>query len=188
MKTMSEATNATLGAPGHLEVGGQLIPTDTMSVHKEMVVITWAAFLIAFFLLHRLAWRPLLRALDKRERDIRGALDEAERAHKQAAADAERNRQAINEAAERARAMQEEARVAAERAAARMDQESREKSRRLLEDAEREIDAARQRAVEGLRREAAELAIGLSEKMLAEQMTPEQRHAYQARMIEKLPS
>jgi len=178
------ATTGTRAAPG-LE---NLAPTSAKVISGEMILLTWAAFLIAAILLHRLAWRPLLRALDKRERDIRGALDEAERAHKQAAADAERNRRAIQETAERARAMQEEARVAAERAAARMDQESREKSRRLLEDAEREIEAARQRAVEGLRREAAELAVGLSEKMLAEQMTPEQRRAYQARMIEKLPS
>ena len=185
---MAEETNitTTVAVPVEKDVAG--ISTAADKIHLEMVAITWAAFIIAAVLLHRLAWKPLLRALDKRERDIRSALDEADQARKQAAVDAEKNRRAISEVAERARAMQEESRLASERAAARMDQESREKSRRLFEEAEREIEAARLRAMDDLRREAATLAIALSEKMLSEKMTPEQRSAYQQRMLKDLPS
>ena len=185
---MAEETNhATMTVPVETGVLDK-ISTDAIAIHREMVVITWVAFLIAAVLLHRLAWKPMLRALDKREREIRSALDEADKAHKQAAVDAEKNRQAISEVAERARAMQEESRLASERAATRIDQESREKARRLIEDAGREIESARLRAMDDLRREAAELAIHLSEKMLSEKMTPEQRRDYQARMLKDLPS
>ena len=163
-------------------------PTRADEVSGKMVLLTWTAFLIAAILLHRLAWKPLLRALDRREQGIRQALEEAERARQQTESSAELNRQAVTEAAARARALSEEARLASERAAARLEQETREKSRRMLEDADRGIVAARSRAQDELRHEAGLLAVQLSEQMLAEQLTPEQRRAYEARVIGKLPT
>jgi F-type H+-transporting ATPase subunit b len=157
-------------------------------VSGRMVLLTWAAFLIAVILLHRLAWKPILRALDKRERDIRDALDGAERARREAAQADERNRRAMAEAAERARALAEESRRAAERTAARLEAEARDKARRVAEDAAREIADSRRRAADDLRRETAGLAIALSERLLAERLTPEQRRAYEAHAIESLPT
>ena len=187
---MADVTNitATAEVPANAHWWQTLAPTSAINVSLDMMLLTWTAFLIAALLLHRLAWKPILRALDKRERDIRTALEEADLAHKQAENSAAESRKIVGEAMNRARAVTEEARLAAERSAARIEKEAQDKSRRLIEDANQEITAAQRRAIEDLRREAAELAIGLSEKMLAEQMTPEQRRAYQARMIEKLPS
>lgn len=165
-----------------------LFPTTTTDIGREMVLLTWVAFLLAALLLHRLAWKPILRALDHRERKIRDALEGAERAQQQAGAAAGESRRLVDEAAGRARALQEEARLASERAAARIEQEAREKARRLVEDAGRAIDAAQRRATEDLRREAAALAVQISEQMLAERLTPEQRQAYEARVAGRLPS
>ena len=116
------------------------------------------------------------------------ALDEAESAHKQAENSAGESRKIMAEAMDRARALTEEARLASERSAARLEKEAQDKSRRLVEDANQEIVAAQRRAIEDLRREAAALAIQLSERMLTEQLTPEQRRAYEQRMAGKLPS
>ena len=165
-----------------------LAPTSAIDISSKMVLLTWTAFLIAAILLHRLAWKPILRALDKRERDIRTALDEAEVARKQTENSAAETRKIVAEAAERARAMTEEARLAAERSAARIEKDAQEKSRRLVEAANQEITAAQRRAIEDLRREAATLAIQLSERMLSEQLTPEQRRAYEQRMAGKIPT
>jgi F-type H+-transporting ATPase subunit b len=180
-------TTATLEVPPRGGLAG-LAPTSAIDISGTMVVLTWISFLLAAFLLHRLAWRPLLRALDKREREIRNSLEEAETARRQTELSAERSRQLVAEAMDRARALSEESRLASERAAARLDQEAREQARRLVDDANQEIAAARLRAVEELRREAATLAVQLSERMLDEQMTPEQRRAYEQRMAGKMPS
>ena len=185
---MAEATNsATVAVPARGGLAG-FFPSEAKSISNEMVLLTWIAFLIAAILLHRLAWKPILRALDKREQDIRTSLDDAERARPEAVASAEKSRQSVAEAMDRARALTEEARQAAVRAAARLETEARDQSRRMVEDAGQEIAAAQQRAVEGLRREAAILAVSLSEKMLAEQLTPEQRSAYETRAAGNLPS
>jgi len=187
---MADVTNitATAEVPANAHWWQTLAPTSAINVSLDMVLLTWTAFLIAAILLHRLAWKPILRALDKRERDIRTALEEADLAHKQAENSAAESRKIVGEAMNRARAMTEETRLAAERSAARIEKEAQDKSRRLIEDANQEITAAQRRAIEDLRREAATLAIQLSERMLTEQLTPEQRHAYEQRMAGKLPS
>ena len=186
---MADVKDITATAEVHAGGGlADLVPTNAIEISGKMILLTWTAFLIAAILLHRLAWKPLLKALDKRERDIRTALDEAELAHQQAANSATETRKIVSEAAERARAMTEEARLAAERSAARIEKEAQEKSHRLVEAANQEIAAAQRRAIEDLRREAATLAIQLSEQMLSEQLTPEQRRAYEQRMSGKIPS
>lgn len=186
---MSDATNiaTTAVAPAH-SWRDTIAPTSTIDVSGQMVLLTWIAFVLAAVLLHRLAWKPILRALDKREREIRTALEEAEQAQQQAGNSATESRKIMAEAMERARAMTEETRLAAERACARIETEAHDKARRLLEAANQEISTAQRAAVEQLRREAAALAIQLSEQMLAEQLTPEQRRAYEQRMAGKLPS
>jgi len=188
---MADETNltATVEVPAH-GLGGRdaVAPTSAIDVSSKMVLLTWIAFLLAAVLLHRLAWKPILRALDKRERVIRTALDEAEQAHKQADNSAAESRKIVAEAMDRARALAEETRLATERSAARIEKEAQEKARRLVEDANQEIAAAQRRAIEDLRKEAAALAVQLSEKMLNEQLTPEQRRAYEQRMAGKLPS
>jgi F-type H+-transporting ATPase subunit b len=180
-------TAASVEVPAHGGLAG-LFPTNAKGISNEMMLLTWLAFLITVILLHRLAWKPILRALDKRERDIRASLDDAARAHQQAENSAGESRRIVAEAADRARAMTEETRMATERSAARIEKEAQDKSRHLLENANLEIAAAQRRAIEDLRREAAALAIQLSERMLAEQLTPEQRRAYEQRMAGKLPS
>ena len=187
---MAEVTNIVATA----EVSAHSGPAHHESAYRadaisgEMVLFTWISFLIAAVLLHRLAWKPILRALDKRERDIRTSLDEAALAHQQAENSAAESRKIVGEAMDRARAMGEEARLASERSAARLEKDAQDKARRLVEDANKEIAAAQHRAIDDLRREAAILAIQLSERMLAEQMTPEQRRSYEERMAGKLSS
>ncbi len=186
---MSDATNisATAEVSGH-SWRDTVAPTSTIDVAGQMVLLTWVAFVLAAVLLHRLAWKPILRALDKREREIRTALEEAEQAQQQAGNSATESRKIMAEAMERARAMSEETRLASERSTARIEAEAHDKARRLLEAANQEIATAQRAAIENLRREAAALAIQLSEQMLAEQLTPEQRLAYEQRMTGKLPS
>ena len=66
---MAEHTNltATAEVPAHSGLAA-LAPTSAIDISGKMVLLTWTAFLIAAILLHRLAWKPILRALDKRER------------------------------------------------------------------------------------------------------------------------
>ena len=48
-----------------------------------LIVWTSLAFLIAWFILGKFAWKPILKALGDRERSIEEALESAERAKRE---------------------------------------------------------------------------------------------------------
>lgn len=181
---MAETNQAVMGV---VDVTTRPAPgSEVMKVSHELVLLTWATFLIAAFLLHKLAWKPLLRALEHREKGIRDALDGAAAARQETARVREEGRKAVAEAAEKARLLAEEARRAAARTAAAIEQEARDQARRLLEEADREIAAARQRAAEDVRRESARLAVDMAGRLLRDEVTPEQMTAYTRRVARTL--
>lgn len=135
-------------------------------VSTPMVLLTWITFLILVLLLSRLAWRPILNALDLREKSIRRALDEAEKARADAAATELRNRESLQAAADEARRMIEEARRLAQSGARQIQTQADQQAQRLLADAHRDIEAAVAEARLALRRETSALALELAGKVL----------------------
>ncbi|MDD5707001.1 MAG: F0F1 ATP synthase subunit B [Kiritimatiellae bacterium] len=168
--------NATVAAPGVLAN----IPPEVTSVSGEMVLLTWLAFVIAFVLLRRLAWKPILRALEHRERGIKLALEEADQARRQVERLRDEQDRLVQEARKQALSVAEESRRSAERAVAQAEQQARDQSRRLLEEAERDIGRLRQRAADEMRREGATLALSLTERFLREELTDAQRQVLQS--------
>ena len=159
---------------------------NVMTVSGEMVLLTWATFLAATILLFKLAWKPILQALAKREDRIRGSLAEADKARALAARTQENNRKLLDEAQRQAREIVDEARRAAGKSAADADRQARDSVKRMLADADRDIARARAEALEALRRESAALAVDLADRFLERETPPEARAAYTARMMREL--
>jgi F-type H+-transporting ATPase subunit b len=161
------------------------IPSNVTTVSEQMVLLTWVTFAIAFVLLYRIAWKPILRALERREQTIGGALKAAEQARGQAERIQADSARLLREAQARALEIAEESRRAAERVAALAEGEMRERSRRLLADAEAQIVRTREAAEGDVRRAGAGLAISLTERFLREEMSEAQRQALQQRAAEE---
>lgn len=178
-------TNTLNEAGGTVEAPGVLahISPEVTTVSGEMVLLTWLSFGIAFVLLRALAWKPILRALDHRERNIKSAMDDAERARQQGEQIREGNERLMREARQQALALAEESRRSAERTVAQAEQDAREQARRLLEEAKHEIDRTWQSAADNMRREGATLALALTERFLREELTDAQRREIQSRAV-----
>ena len=58
--------------------------SSVMNFNELVVALTWLAFLIAFVVLGKLLWKPILRYLESREEEIRSSLDDAAAARKAA--------------------------------------------------------------------------------------------------------
>ena len=67
-----EHTAATTAVPGVPEPLQQM-PSDVMQISDKMILLTWLAFGLTAFLLHKLLWKPILRGRG-RERSISEAL------------------------------------------------------------------------------------------------------------------
>ncbi len=180
-----EATAHTESVPGVPEAI-QRLPTDVMQVSETMILLTWVVFAIAAICLHKLLWKPILRAVAGREQSISDALDGAARARKELADSEVRSRQMAEQASEAARLTAEQAARDAAAAVMRADQDAKAVAQRRYADAEREIEAAQRLASESVRREAATYLGETIERLLRGHLTDEQKHAYQADILNEV--
>ena len=141
-----------------------------MDVSTPMILLTWITFIIMTAILYKVAWKPILRALDLRENSIRKALEDAEKARAETAAADENRKKMIQEAEAQARRTMDEARAAAETTARSVEARAREEAKNLVNDAKREIGSATEKARAELRTETAELALALAAKCIGKNM------------------
>ena len=157
-----------------------------MDVNGWMSVLTWGTFIVAFILLYKIAWKPILTALDRREKEIDQSLKEAEKARHQTAQAIEQQKKLIAEADARAKGIVDEARQAALTVTAALEAKSREQARGLIEEATREIEFQKNRASDALQREAADLAVQLARRVLARETGGALEAAFTERMSQEL--
>ena len=180
-----EATAHTEAVPG-VPASIQKLPTDVMQVSETMILLTWIVFGIAAFCLHKMLWKPILRAVGKREQSISDALDGAERARQELSESEVRSRQMVDQASEEARRSAEQAARDAAAAVARADLEAKAVAQRRYAEAEREIESAQRLASETVRRDAASYLGETIERLLRGHMTDEQKRVYQADILNEV--
>lgn len=161
-------TTAVAGLPaphgGGAQVGSVLAVSDTM------VGLTWLAFLLACFALHKLAWKPISQALDRREDKIRQSLKEAADIQTHAAMDREAQKAMMADATREAAAIVERARGAAEATGRAIEAKARAEAEAAVRDAADEIGKAREKALAKLRHEAGILALEMAGRVLGQKL------------------
>jgi F-type H+-transporting ATPase subunit b len=157
-----------------------------IDVSGKMIGLTYVTFAITAFVLYKVAWKPILAALDKREETLRKSLDEAEKLRAELANIEQTRASIVQEAEKQSRQIIDKGRQAAVDAAHAIEAKAREESQILLENARREIRAESDKAMASLRRESAELAIGISRKILEDNLDEARSRALADRMIHQL--
>ena len=113
-------------------------------------------------------------------------MDEADEARKQLQ-DIESSRDAmIAEADEKAKEIVSEARKAAEEAARVITDKASADSQIMIENAQREISEAENRARAGLRKDSADLAIALAGKLVGENLDDDRNRALTEKLISEI--
>jgi F-type H+-transporting ATPase subunit b len=137
-----------------------------LSINPGLVFWTIVSFLLLLLLLGKMAWGPIVSALDRREKAIRDAVEAAD----QARSDAERiiaeNKTLLTTAAEDASATREKAVRDAEARANAVFQEAQAKADAQIERARREIALEEERAVAAIRKQAVDLSIEAASRLL----------------------
>ena len=170
-------------APGHL-VAGALPAVLAMqeAEHAEVVwdslfapdvglaIWTLLTFLTLLFVLGKFAWKPLLGALDAREKRIQGNIDDAKRQRDEAEALLAQYREQLAAGRRQAQAMVAEGREAADALRKELEAKAREETRTMLANARREIAREREAAVEAVRRESVDVALAVASRLLSERL------------------
>ena len=137
-----------------------------IGINLPGLVTQLVSFLILFFILSKLLYGPISKALDGRSTRIKESLEAAERAQQDAASSAERVEQEIAEARIQGQALIAEAREVAGRLRVTEEERVRADLDSLRERATEEVRRERDGAIEEIRAEFANLAVDAAERVI----------------------
>ena len=130
------------------------------------MIWTLIAFGVTFFVLKKVAYKPIQKTIDDRRDKIRDAVDEADAARDEARDLLEQNRAILAEARTESAQILAEARKVADAQIQRAKDEAEVERLRRLEDTRKQIDAETSRAIDQIRGEVADLTLEATQRVV----------------------
>jgi F-type H+-transporting ATPase subunit b len=158
-----------------------------LNIEPGLLIWTIITFILLVFVLRKVAWNPLLSALEQRESAIRESLEESQRARPEAQALLEQNQRQLAEANRESARIIEQGREEAERVKASIIDQSRQEGQRMVEDARRQIGQERQAAIQDLKSTAADLALQATQRLLSTSVTSEDHRRLVTEFLDRFP-
>jgi F-type H+-transporting ATPase subunit b len=152
--------------PLHLASGGGDFKLVDLHPDWPTIIWAWVIFGLLFLVLRKFAWKPLLAAVEEREKRISDSLKKAEEVQMAAAEIAARQESALAEANAKAKALLDEARAQSEDYRKRELDRAKTDADAFLDRAKKEIALEENRARDALRREVVEMTLEVSSKVL----------------------
>jgi F-type H+-transporting ATPase subunit b len=158
-----------------------------LSIEPGLLIWTIITFVILLIVLRKVAWTPLLSALEQRESTIRNSLDEAQRVRQESEQLLAENRRILANANRESARILEQGREEAERLRTSITEQAHTEAQRMIDEARREIVRERQLAVQELKRTAADLALVAAGKLLRTAVTDEEHRRLVTESIDRFP-
>ncbi len=149
--------------------------------------VFWAsiAFLSVLFILRKVAWGPILKALNDREESIANSLREAEKAREEMAELNSDNEKLLKEARAKRDAMLKESKELASTLVSDAKSEARAVAAKEIESARQAIETERKAAIAELKAEVAKLSVEIAERLIKEELADSEK---QKNLVDKLIS
>jgi F-type H+-transporting ATPase subunit b len=147
--------------------------SDIFGKALDLGIWTVVVFLVLLFVLSKYAWGPMLSGLQQREHNIQDALDKAQQAQKEAQALRDQHKREMDKVQEEVRGILDRARTDATRLNEEMIGRARTEIQSERDRLRREIELARDQAVQQLWNQTAQLATLVSAKAIRRQLTPD---------------
>jgi F-type H+-transporting ATPase subunit b len=154
-------------------------------VKPDIGTIFWMLlmFILLLVILKRFAWKPILTALDNREKSIEDSLRSADRAREEMAKLKADNEKIMAEARQQRDNMLRETKKTGEKILSEARVKANEEARLLIEATRELIENEKISAVDDIRRQVAELSVDIAEKILREKLKDD---VQQKELVEKL--
>ncbi len=165
-----------------------LLEGSLLSPNPGLIFWTAVTFILLLFLLKKLAWKPILSALDEREKNIQSAIDRAEKAQQEAEKTLEENKRALKNAEVESDKIIKEGKEYAQKMKDEIVEKAHQEAKKLTENAKHEIEQEKQRALMALRDEVAELAVKGAEKIIRTNLDAQKQKAVIEGMLEDMSS
>lgn len=158
-----------------------------LSVNPGLIIWTIIIFFILLFVLRKLAWGPLLKALNSREESIKSAIENAEKLNKEAEQLMEENKKNLNEANAKSMSIINEGKDMANKVREEIINKANEDSRKLIEQAKEEIGQQKDAALSEIKDEISNIAIKAAEKIINENLDSKKQKKIVDDFLTKIP-
>lgn len=166
--------------------GGHEKPS-LLSVNPGLIIWTIIIFVILLFVLRKIAWGPLLKALNSREESIKNAIENADKLHKEAEVMMQQNKKNLNEANAKSMQIIEEAKVMAVKVREELINKANEESKKIADRAKQEIIQLKESAMEEMKDNISDLAIKAAEKIIMENLDEQKQKKILNDFLSKIP-
>ncbi|CAM3344382.1 MULTISPECIES: F0F1 ATP synthase subunit B [Saccharibacillus] len=141
-----------------------------MDIVWSSIWITLLAFLILYWLLSRYAIGPLMSVMEKRRELVLGQLNEASATREEAAAYVEQQKEALQQARKDAYDIIEQSRQTSGKQADQLIAQAKEESVRLKDEALRDIESEKNKAMAALRGEVGRVSVQIASKLIEKEI------------------
>ncbi len=153
--------------------GGASAPNPLVQLDPGLFIWTILTFLILFYVLAKFAWKPLLTALESRENTIKSALKDAEKAKTELERLNAESEEIMAKARSEAQTIRVEAKSAAEKIKADVMVQAGEDAKKIRDDAQKQIDVEKDKAIHEIRQEVVSLTMMVAEKVIRKNLSKE---------------
>ena len=143
---------------------------DLVTPDIGLIFWTTVSFAILYFILAKYAWKPILGAVNDREKSIKDALSAAEKAKEEMANLKFDNEKILYEAKLQREALLKDARDIKSKIIADAQNEATEKANKLIEAAKIAIDNEKSAAMKELKNTVVDLSLNIAEKLLSKEL------------------
>src|SRR3970040_1556331 len=138
-----------------------------------LYIWTIATFLILLWLLAKVAWRPLLEALERRQESIRKSRDDAQKAKQELERLHVESQRILSVARSEADQILSNTRSDANRFRDELKQKAQAEAAGIVKNAGRQIEMETARALQQIRTEAVDLSVAIASKLLERNVSKE---------------
>lgn len=131
---------------------------------------TLLVFAALVFLLSKLAWGPIVKLVDAREKGIQSAIDQAAAKNAEAAKLLEEHRAQIADTRRQASELIAEGRAAGENVRKQIEEKARVEAQGMVDRARGEIERERDAAIQALRKESVDLALAAASRLMQQNL------------------
>lgn len=172
---------ATADADGHGE------KTNPMEPQPALAIWTFVVFIGLFALLGKVAWKPLIQALHKREANLEHNLQRSEQAREDAEKLLAEHRKLMAETDDKVRDLLFQAQRDAQANAAELLKQAQTDAETTRQRAQRDIETARDQALVEIWNQSANLAVSVAGKVLDKQLDENDQRRLLDAAIAELP-
>jgi F-type H+-transporting ATPase subunit b len=172
--------------PGHAAAGEAAAKPNPLGIDLDLAVWTFVVFILLFLVLKKFAWPQIVAALEERERRIAENIAAAQARHEEAKRLLAEHEAKLAAAAGEVRALLEEARRDAEHTRKSIEQQGHRAAQDELARAIREIDRAKDGAIDELAKASANVAIDLARKVIKEKLSSDEQNQIVRDALSKL--